>query len=116
MKMEFSTVPFEEGLKDRLKDREYAIAYLKACVGKSPSTLLLAIRDVAEAHGMSKIAKEAHVTRGALYKMLSKEGNPTLRILMSLLQSLGVVLDFAPAPRKKSERAVRSRERQAAGG
>lgn len=47
---------------------------------------------VARARGMSAIAKEAGVTREALYKALSENGDPKLSTLLGVLNALGVKL------------------------
>ena len=55
-----------------------------------PRVFLLALRDVAEAHGgMSKIARTCKLNRESLYRMLSKKGNPSLQSLGKILLSLG---------------------------
>lgn len=51
---------------------------------------------VARAQGMSKIAKDAGLSREALYKALSPNGNPTLSTLLSVMKALNVKLDVAP--------------------
>jgi probable addiction module antidote protein len=38
---------------------------------------LLALRNVAEARGMTKLAARSKLNRESLYKMLSKRGNPS---------------------------------------
>jgi probable addiction module antidote protein len=48
---------------------------------------------VARARGMTSIAKEAGVTREALYKALSEDGDPKLSTLMGVLKALGVKLE-----------------------
>jgi probable addiction module antidote protein len=47
---------------------------------------------IARARGMTSIAKEAGVTREALYKALSEEGDPKLSTLMGVAKALGVTL------------------------
>jgi probable addiction module antidote protein len=47
---------------------------------------------VARARGMSSIAKDAGVTREALYKALSESGDPRLSTLLGVLRALGVQL------------------------
>ena len=53
------------------------VEYLKASLeeGDMPEVFLMALRNVAEARGISKLARNAHLNRENLYKMLSKEGN-----------------------------------------
>jgi probable addiction module antidote protein len=50
---------------------------------------------VARARGMTEIAREAGVTREALYKALSETGDPRLSTLLGVLKSLGVKLTVA---------------------
>lgn len=47
---------------------------------------------VARARGMTSIAREAGVTREALYKALSDEGDPRLSTLLGVAKALGVKL------------------------
>jgi probable addiction module antidote protein len=47
---------------------------------------------VARARGMSSIAKEAGVTREALYKALSDAGDPRLSTLLGVMKALGIKL------------------------
>ena len=57
--------------------------------GDIPS-LLLALRQVAQVKGgMTKLADQTKLTREALYKILSKDGNPTITTLKIILDALG---------------------------
>jgi probable addiction module antidote protein len=47
---------------------------------------------IARARGMTEVAREAGVTREALYKSLSEEGDPRLTTLLGVLRALGVTL------------------------
>jgi probable addiction module antidote protein len=47
---------------------------------------------VARARGMTGVAREAGVTREALYKALSESGDPRLSTLLGVLKSLGLHL------------------------
>jgi probable addiction module antidote protein len=58
---------------------------------------------VARARGMTQIAKEAGVTREALYKALSTEGDPKLTTLLGVLKALGVRLSVARNPTENSD-------------
>jgi probable addiction module antidote protein len=85
---------FKEYLLEQLKDPEEAAAYINAAMeDEDPRVFLIAIQDVAEAMGgMSWLAKEAHLNRESLYKMLSKKGNPQLHTLISILAACGLEL------------------------
>ena len=60
---------------------------------------------VARARGMTQVAKDAGVTREALYKALSDEGDPRLSTLLGVAKALGVTLTAAPLVRKKRARS-----------
>ena len=47
---------------------------------------------LARARGMSEVAREAGVTREALYKALSENGDPRLTTLLGVARALGVTL------------------------
>jgi probable addiction module antidote protein len=52
---------------------------------------------VARARGMSQIARDAGVTREALYKSLSKDGDPRLTTLLGVTKALGMKLSVSLA-------------------
>ena len=84
------SVPYDEYLIDLLKDRRRAEAYLKAALEEDdPRVFLLALRNVAQARGFSKVAARSRLNRESLYKMLSKRGNPSLQSLGALLGRMG---------------------------
>ena len=56
---------------------------------KDPRVFLLALRNVAQAHGIGKVAAKSKLNRESLYKMLSSRGNPSVQSLGALLRSLG---------------------------
>ena len=47
---------------------------------------------VARARGMTEVARQAGVTREALYKALSENGDPRLTTLLGVARALGVTL------------------------
>jgi len=87
---------YEEDLSKRLCDPEYAAGYLDAVLQDSAKDgkerFLLALRDVAKAYGMTKLAEEADMAREAMYRTLSKNGNPELETLTALLDAVGLRL------------------------
>jgi probable addiction module antidote protein len=52
---------------------------------------------IARAKGMSQVAREAGVTREALYKALSPAGDPKLSTLLGVMKALKVNLSAVPA-------------------
>ena len=84
---------YREGLLQDLADPSEAAAYLNAALEEgSQEAFLMALRDVAEAHGMSGVAQRADLNRESMYRMLSKRGNPRLSSLAALLEELGLKL------------------------
>lgn len=57
-----------------------------------PAYIAHALGIVARARGMSSIAKEAGVTREALYRALSEKGDPRLSTLMGVMKAMGLRL------------------------
>jgi probable addiction module antidote protein len=91
--MSKTTTSYKEGLVKDLTDPEEAAAYLNAVlVEGSQEAFLLALRDIAEAKGMARISRKAHLNRESLYRMLSSKGNPQLASLASILETAGLRL------------------------
>ena len=90
------TASYHDDLIESLKDPEEAVEYLKAALEERdmPEVFLLALRDVAEARGVSQLARESGLNREFLYKMLSRRGNPSLNSLYKLLNALGLKMSF----------------------
>ena len=89
---------YHDQLVEQLKDIDEAAAYLTACLDESEEVFLTALRQVAEAHGgVGELAKSTELNREGLYRMLSKEGNPKLYSLSSVLDSFGIKITFEAA-------------------
>jgi probable addiction module antidote protein len=80
MKSKKASVSHRERLIEELKrDPALSAEYLNvAAEGGDAQSYLLALRTVAEAQGMSKVAKAAGVPRESIYRALSPKGNPRL--------------------------------------
>jgi probable addiction module antidote protein len=84
---------YHDSLIKALKDPSEAAEYINAAIEEDDlDTLLLALRDVADAQGMSVISRRAKLNRVSLYKMLSHRGNPHLESVMHLLHAAGLKL------------------------
>lgn len=91
--MKKTAVHYEEGLKEALADPVEAAAYLNAALEDGEQDVfLLALRDVAEARGLTRLARAAKLNRENMYRILSETGNPQLSSLKTLLDSLGLKL------------------------
>ena len=85
-----ASVAYDDYLIGSLKDRRLAEAYLNTALEEDdPRIFLTALRNVAQARGMSRVAAKSKLNRESLYKMLSKRGNPSLQSLGAVLGSLG---------------------------
>ena len=92
------TTTYQEDLIASLKDPREAAAYLNAAMEEGDRALfLLALRNVAEAHGgMSAVSEKARLNRESLYRMLSRKGNPEIKSIFTLLHSMGLKLTIEP--------------------
>ncbi len=91
------TVDYDEYLFAELRDLEYAAGYLTACLEEGTDVFLEGIRNVALAQGGMKALSDAtQLNRENLYDMLSKEGNPRLSSLTTILSQLGMEVSFKP--------------------
>jgi probable addiction module antidote protein len=77
--------------------------YLNAALQEQElAVFLLALRYVADVHGVSKVAADARLNRENVYRMLSDRGNPTLNSLRKILNVLGMDLRVTPQPQSVS--------------
>jgi probable addiction module antidote protein len=81
------------------KDPEFAAAYLNAALEDEdePRVLLIALRHVAQARGIAKVAKAAGIERESLYRALSVRGNPRLSTLVAVTKAIGLRLNVEAA-------------------
>jgi probable addiction module antidote protein len=86
-------------------DSKFAVEYLKAALGEGdePGTLLIALRHLAHAQGIAKVAKAAGVERESLYRALSLRGNPRLSTLVAVTKAIGLRLTVEAASSEVDE-------------
>ncbi len=83
---------------DHLDSDEAVTAYLEAAFEENdPALIAAALGDVARARGMSRIARQAGLSRESLYKALSPEGNPEFGTILRVMRALGVRLSVQAA-------------------
>ncbi len=99
------TTSYRQSLLNALQDPLEASAYLNAALEDSPKAFLKALKNVAQARQMSRVAKDAGIQRETLYRSFSEQGNPTFETLSSVLEALGmklsIVLDGTGASRDR---------------
>ena len=97
-----ASVPHRPHLLEWLKDPANAAAYVEAAIEEGdPAGLLQALRNVTEARGgIARIAEKTGLNREALYRTLSRRGNPQLKSLAAILDATGLRLSVTPAARR----------------
>jgi probable addiction module antidote protein len=88
---------YKADLLKRLRDPGYAAEYLAQVLAeKDRAAFLIALKDVVEAGGgVGALAGRVGLQRPSLYKILSKNGNPTLATLQEILKPLGLRVSVA---------------------
>lgn len=90
---------YDESLKESLKDPIEAAAYVEAVMElDDPAALLVALRHVANAHGMAEVARRADVGDKTLFRALSENGNPTISTVHKVLHAVGLRLSVTAEP------------------
>ena len=98
------SVSHDEAIIRRLrKDSEFAVEYMRAALEEGDEeqdgaqVLLIALRQLAQAQGIAKVAKVAGIERESLYRALSARGNPRLSTLFAVTKAIGLRLTVEAA-------------------
>lgn len=84
-------------IADYLDSKEMIAEYLNAVLEKGESAdVINAIGSVAKAIGMTKIAKEAGMSRPSLYKALSEGAKPQFATIIKVLRAIGGQIQVNP--------------------
>lgn len=91
------TKSYHSFLIESLKDSNEAAAYLNAALEEQdPQLFLLAVRNVAEAHGeIVTLLKTTQLNQDNLHQMLAEAENQTLQNFAAILDILGFKLAIA---------------------
>jgi len=99
MTREYKLKDFDTILFDALRDPESAEIYLQDAWEDSTEEFLIALRKYVQANGgMARCADQANVSREALCRMLSENGNPELRSIRAALQTNGIRFSITRQP------------------
>jgi probable addiction module antidote protein len=90
------TRPYRSSLLEDLQNPTEAALYLNAALDDSDEMFLIALRDVAEARQMAKVAQAAGIARESIYRSLASGGNPTYSTLRGVLRAVGMQLEIVP--------------------
>jgi probable addiction module antidote protein len=114
MKTYKAGIPYHDWEVDKLRsDPELAVECLKVALESlnSPDERggsLLMLRSLAEAYGgLGAVAAKAGISRESLYRSLSPKGNPTLKTLVAVLNTMGLRLSVVPQQKKAQKRPAR---------
>jgi probable addiction module antidote protein len=87
-----------------LDDDKTALEYLRlTCEDGTAAEIAEALGHIARARGITKVAKSVGMSRQALYKALSSNGNPEFATIAKVADALGMRLMFLQAARAQPE-------------
>lgn len=95
-----ASISHDEAIIRRIrKEPDFAAEYLKAALEDEdePRVLLMALRHLAQAQGIAKVAKATGIERESLYRALSVRSNPCLSTPSPLLRRFGLRLTVEAA-------------------
>jgi probable addiction module antidote protein len=93
---------YQNELLKQLKDPSEAAEYLNACYEDSEEVFLSGLRNVVEARGgVRAVAKLSELNRENLYRVLSERGNPKFYSLTSILDAIGISIQFTPTQKRR---------------
>ncbi|MDI6794233.1 MAG: transcriptional regulator [bacterium] len=91
--MNKASINYRAGLMEDLRNPVEAAAYLNAALEDgSQEVFLVALRDVAEARGISDLSQPSSLNQENICRMLSEEDNSQLSSLSVLLENMGLKL------------------------
>ncbi len=82
---------FEELLGEYLENPEFAMSFLnQALADEDVEAFKLSLKDIIRVHGkVSHLAKQAHLSRGTLYKLMQGKGQAEIGTVLKLIHALG---------------------------
>lgn len=125
MKAYKAGIPYHDWEVEKLRsDPELAVECLKLALESlnepdERGGSLLTLRSLAEAYGgLGAVAAKAGISRESLYRSLSPKGNPTLKTLVAVLNTMGLRLSVVPKPtlarKRQAKRPARTSRTRAA--
>ncbi len=98
--MSLKTTPFDAS--EYLDTDEGIEEFMKAAFEDGdPAFIARCLGIVAKARNMSRLARETGMSRAALYKALSGDGNPEFATIMKVMKALGLELTPALASQRQ---------------
>jgi probable addiction module antidote protein len=99
--MKKTDTTYDAWVAERLaKNPQIAAEYLRTLMedgdAESGAALLRALKQIAQAQGLTKVAKKAGIHRESLSRALSAKGNPRVDTLMTITRAMGLQLTVQP--------------------
>jgi len=91
--MEIRTLPYD--VAKTLRTPDEMAAYLEACIEEAEGDatfIAKALGDIAQAQGMTEIARQSGLSRESLYKSLSGDRSPSFDTVLKVISALGLEL------------------------
>jgi probable addiction module antidote protein len=99
--MSIKLTPYDPA--EMLNDPESVAIFLADVFETSdPAFIAHALGIAARSAGMTEIARKTGLSREALYRSLTENGNPSLRSLMGVLDALGLKMTVRPKDEQRS--------------
>ena len=89
------TITTRYDVAEHLRTPREMAAYLQACLEEAngdSAFIAKAIGDIARAKGMSRVARDAGLSRESLYKALSGDRSPSFDTILKVVEALGLSL------------------------
>lgn len=94
--MPIKTIPWDPA--DRLTSKKAIASFINAALEDGdPAVIAAALGAVARAQGMTKVARDAGLTRQNLYKALGGDAKPEFGTILRVLGAIGVKLQAKAA-------------------
>lgn len=87
-----AAVDYLSSLEERLRDRAYAAEYVRAAADEGCEAFVVAIGDVIRAYRFSDVSARTSLNREHLYRAFSKNGNPSIETVWSVMEAIGLHL------------------------
>lgn len=91
--MAIETIPYDGAEFFESTDAQAELLADALGTGNAPY-IASALSTIARARGMSNVARQAGITRAALYRALGPDGNPRLSTLLGIVRALGFTLSL----------------------
>jgi probable addiction module antidote protein len=107
------TVTNRYDVAEHLRTPEDMAAYLEACLEDArgdAAFIAKALGDIARAKGMSKVARDAGMSRESLYKALSGNRSPGFDTILKVMKALGLKLSASAAGQELPSSSRRGNE------